>query len=152
MKTSLRLILTLVLMSGIPFVSHLQAQSAYEVDFRDPASVLGAVFHAAREGDYDILRNLCDPLGKGDGDTKRLCEVALHAERLAQGVDDKASADIVLEFTTAFAPARVTGKPVITQGEGGRMAQVDFVFGPGGTRKEQMALVERYGNWYLVGF
>jgi hypothetical protein len=129
------------------------AQSLYEVDFKDPASVLGAVFHAAREGDYNILPGLCDPLGKGDGDTKRVCEIGFHAQRLAEGSEDKASAQAVLEFTMAFRDARVTGKPVILSApDGSRAAQVDFVFGPNGSAKEQMRLLERYGNWYLEGF
>jgi hypothetical protein len=148
-----RYVLVLFLIGNGFWGAECSAQSLYEVDFRDPASVLGAVFHAAREGDFNILRGLCDPLGQGDGDTQRLCEVGQHAERLAQGSEDKASAEAVLQFTEAFRDARVTGKPVITPaGEGGRMAQVDFVFGPGGARKEQMSLVERYGNWYLAGF
>jgi hypothetical protein len=146
--------LFLMLISGGFFWAECRAQSLYEIDFRDPASVLGAVFHAAREGDFNILRGLCDPLGQGDGDTQRLCgEVSLHAERLAQGSEDKASAEVVLQFTQAFRDARVTGKPVILPAnEGVRIAQVDFVFGPGGERKEQMRLVERYGNWYLYIF
>jgi len=144
-------VLTLVCVTLRPSV--VQAQSTYEIDFKDPASVLGAVFHAAREADYDILLGLCDPLGKGDGDTKQVCGIGVSAQLLAQGDTDPQVGGAVLSFTEAFRDGRVTGKPVITStGEGGRTATVDFVFGPKGARQEQMRLVERYGNWYLASF
>ena len=153
MRNLRRCTLFLILISGGFWGAECRAQSLYEIDFRDPTSVLGAVFHAAREGDYNILRGLCDPWGQGDGDTKSLCAVGQHAERLAQGSEDKSSAEAVLQFTQAFRDARVTGKPeILPANEGVRTAQVDFVFGPGGERKEQMRLVERYGNWYLASF
>jgi hypothetical protein len=149
----LRLLTFLLLLCATLRPTAATAQSTYDIDFQDPASVLGAVFHAAREADYNILLGLCDPQGQGDGDTKQVCGIGISAQRLAQGDTEPEVGRAVLSFTEAFRDGRVTGKPVITQAsDGTRMAEVDFVFGPKGERKEQMRLVERYGNWYLSSF
>lgn len=153
MRIRLSLLSLLVLLCATLRPAAMHAQSTYDIDFKDPASVLGAVFHAAREADYNILLGLCDPLGQGDGDTKQVCGIGISAQRLAQGETDPEIGRVVLSFTEAFRDGRVTGKPVITQAsDGTRVAEVDFVFGPKGERQEQMRLVERYGNWYLLSF
>ncbi len=106
------------------------------LDQSTPEKVLGAVFEAARSGELAGLAALLPPSGKCDGDVKDVCGVA------------KAPADKQKEFTEYFAKGKITGKARVD----GKKAEVDFLFGPNGTKKETMELVQEGGKWYLAQF
>lgn len=102
-------------------------------DQSTPQGTMKIIFAAAQTGDFESLRGLCDPSGKGDGDTKRyICGAANAPE----------------EFVKYFAKAQLDGSPKI---EGDRAA-VPFLFGPDGHKKETMNMVKRDGKWYLSSF
>ena len=105
------------------------------VDFADPASVVQAIFAAARAQEYALLSSLCDPLGEHDGDMDLICT-------MNEDHPDKES------FIAFFANAQVAGEPVID----GDQAQVPVLVGPDGDQEEIMNLVQREGKWYLLGF
>lgn len=104
-------------------------------DHSDPASVVQAIFYAAQSGDAQYLPGLCDPLGDGDGDTRDICGVAPGDKHWA-------------EFESYFVLGEIQGAPRVA----GTAAEVDFLFGPDGTRKETMKLIQRDGKWYLYSF
>ena len=105
------------------------------VDFTDPASVVRAVFTAARTQEYGLLPSLCDPLGEHDGDMDLICTMtADHPD--------------VASFVAFFANAKIAGEPLID----GAQAQVPVLVGPDGDQEETMNLVQRDGKWYLLGF
>ncbi len=106
-----------------------------EIDFTKPESVVQAVFDAAQSGNFEILKNLCDPIGENDGDTKRICTCA---------DDEKNRAELIEYFKTG----KVAGAAKIN----GEEAEVDFTFGPNGNDKETMKLINRDGKWYLYSF
>ena len=102
-------------------------------DQSTPQGTLLMVFAAAQSGDYESLRGLCDPTGKGDGDTKRyIC----------------AAADAPEEFVQYFKNAKLNGEATIKDDQ----AAVPFLFGPNGQKKETMNMVKRDGKWYLSSF
>jgi hypothetical protein len=103
-----------------------------------PVAVLKAVFTAARTGELEPLAGLCDPKGENDGDTRNICALGGLAP----------SARFAQEFKTYFAKGRVNGAPVIS----GDTAKVPFLFGPNGTKGEEMNFVRRDGKWYLMSF
>jgi hypothetical protein len=110
-------------------------KTVYEVDHSDPVKVLQAVFDVAKGADAAVLGELCDPLGKNDGDTRRICD-------LSSGFESND------EFVLYFRNARINGEAVVD----GTLASVPFLFGPDGDREESMELVQRDGKWYLSAF
>ena len=112
-----------------------EPQAGGGIDWTDPASVVQAIFAAARSEDFSALAGLCDPLGEHDGDTDTICNItADHPDKDA--------------FIAAFARARLNGEPSIS----GDRAEVPFLFGPNGDQEETMILILRDGKWYLLGF
>jgi hypothetical protein len=102
------------------------------VPLTSPASVLEAVFDAARTGVTTGLPDLCPPAGDNDEATRRICELA------ADGPDAAA-------FANAFSRGRVRGPATLR-------AEVPFVYGPEGDQRERMELIQRDGRWYLFTF
>ena len=111
------------------------ATPAGGVDQSNPVKVLEQVFAAAAAGKPDGLAGLCDPAGSGDGDVKRIC---------ASKPDDPKWK----EFVEYFAKGKVEGAPRVT----GDAAEIDFMFGPDGSKKETMKLKQIGGKWYLASF
>ena len=105
------------------------------VDFADPASVVQAIFLAAQTQKYEQLAGLCDPLGEHDGDMDLICN-------MNAGHPDVAS------FVAFFANAQIAGEPVID----GDQAKVPVLVGSNGDQEETMNLIQRDGEWYLLGF
>ncbi|MBK9417487.1 MAG: hypothetical protein IPN62_09380 [Flavobacteriales bacterium] len=102
----------------------------------DPASVVEAIFAAARTKDFSKLAGLCDPAGTGDGDTKQICSIAFAPE---EGKN---------QFVQAFMYGQVIGKPVIVADT----AMVQIMFDQQGGRDESMRMIRRNGLWYLASF
>jgi len=103
------------------------------LDQTKPENVVEAVFKAAKSGNFEELKLLCDPNGENDGDTRRICELT---------EEDKA------EFVEFFKDGKVSGQAAINGDE----AEVPFTFGPGGTETETMRLIKRGDKWYLYSF
>lgn len=106
-----------------------------EVRFTDPAAPVEAIFAAARSEDPSILPMLCRPDGGGDGDVRDVCGMTPDHERWD-------------EFVEWFSTGRITGEAAVRQDR----ATVPFVFGPDGSRQEEMDLVRIDGRWYLSSF
>lgn len=133
MKT--RILATTV--TGLLFLAGCNSSGSSEsVDQTDPRSVVEQVFKAAQSEDFNLVANLCDPEGEGDGDTKQICDI------------ENSSADMQEEFVTYFKEGKVIGEPGIN----GNEAQVNIKFGPGGAKDETMKLIKRGDNWYLLSF
>ena len=102
-------------------------------DQSSPEGVVKMVFAAASSGDLSSLKDLCDPQGENDGDTRRICESA-----------DK-NPD---EFKEYFAKGKINGESTVE----GERAEVPFLFGPDGTKEESMRVIKRGDKWYLYSF
>ncbi len=109
---------------------------AASVKATTPEKVVESVFVAARTGEFSNLKMLLPPSGNADGDVKRVCGV---------GEADEAGQS---EFRKYFSKGGVSGKARIK----GDKAEVDFLFGPDGRKKETMELVRENGRWYLSQF
>lgn len=108
-----------------------------QVGFSDPSSVVQVIFDAAATEDFEILSEICDPLGDNDGDTRDICSCGKE--------------DVDKELLKSFVEYFAKGKVVSTSIEGD-WAKVEFKFGPNGNKDETMSLVKRDGKWYLSGF
>ena len=97
-----------------------------------PVAVVETVFDAARNGRFDQLPALCPPRGDHDDATRRICELR----------PDTPDADA---FTQLFSSASVAGPPRLR-------AHVPIIFGPDGTQRERLELIERDGRWYFFSF
>ena len=104
-------------------------------DQSTPDGVVRAVFDADRANDASGLKGLCDPAGKNDGDTRRICEIT---------TEDKGWKD----FHTYFSKGSINGKVRVN----GDKAQVDILFGPDGKKTETFNMVRHKGKWYLSSF
>jgi hypothetical protein len=105
----------------------------FTIDQSNPESVVNAVFYGAKTGEFSVLEGMCDPKGEGDGDTRRICNVA----NMDQKFKD--------EFVKYFKDGKISGSAVIN----GNNAQVPILFGPGGRMDETFNLIQRDGKWYL---
>ncbi len=131
-------ILFIVILSSFLFTSIVTGLSERKIilkkiDQTKPENIVKALFYAAKTKNFKILKNLCDPTGKGDGDTKRIC---------------KMPKKMVKDFVLYFKKGKIWGKTLIKKNR----AQVPFLFGPKGKKKETMNLVNRKGKWYLSSF
>lgn len=131
-----------------------QGGAAAAVDHSDPASVVGAVFAAAKSGDTSALAGLCDPVKVAAAEL-RSAQRAGSRERKGRGGWRPEGICATTsygpgweEFEKYFAEGAVKGKPRIT----GESAEVDIKFGPGGSEEETVKLVSRDGKWYLSSF
>jgi hypothetical protein len=104
-------------------------------DNSDPVKVLEQVFAAAATGKSDALKGLCDPSGGGDGDVKDICGITSNDAKWG-------------EFKEYFATGQIKG---VARVEGDR-AEIDFRFGPGGSKEDTMKLSRVDGKWYLASF
>ena len=139
MKTTRLIGLSILFVAAVLANHRAVADEPTVVDKTNPVAVVEAIFTAARTGEFAPLAELCDRLGQNDGDTRRICILGdpdLPADRFRE------------EFKTYFAKGRVNGEAVIT----GDSAKVPFLFGPDGTKREEMNLVKRGGKWYLKSF
>ncbi len=105
------------------------------LDQSSPEGVVNAVFHAAKSGDATHLSQLCDPRGDNDGDTRRICKLTNDGEDWKRFVEYFADGSVGTDVRTA-----------------GSRAVVPFKFGPGGTKSEEMKVIEVDGKWYLSSF
>ncbi len=101
-----------------------------------PEQVVELLFKAAQSRDFSILKNLCDPEGKNDGDTKRLCNLESESNEWQQ------------QFVAFFSQGEITGQPIIK----GNEAQVNFKFGDKQSVSETMHLVKHGDKWFLSSF
>jgi hypothetical protein len=132
-----------------------QKNKLYEIDFKDPQSVVNAIFYAAQTRDFAVLRCLCDPYGKADGDTKELCSISQVAEQIEDYGGSENTKKILDGFVATFESGRISGQVTYEDYEVTQFAKVPFLFNhPGGEnrRDETMKLVKRHGNWYLSSF
>ena len=102
----------------------------------DPEKVVQKIFDAAKSGDFSTLKNLCDPTGNGDGDTKDICNMASQTKKVQD------------DFVNQFKNGSIDGEAVIEAD----VAVVKIKFGPTGTKNEKIELKKIMGNWYLSDF
>lgn len=101
-----------------------------------PRNTLEEFFRAARTGNFETLHLLCDPEGKNDGDTKRIC--ALH----------ESSKEERIKYMRSFNLAYSVKEEIISE----QAASVTFKFGPRAQLSETMQLIKRNNKWYLSSF
>ncbi len=132
-----------------------QKSQSYEIDFKDPQSVVNAIFYAAQARDFAILCCLCDPYGKADGDTKGLCSISQIAQQIQVYGGSENTRKLLDGFVAMFESGRISGQVTYEDNEGTQFAKVPFIFNhPDGASRsdETMGLVKRHGNWYLSSF
>jgi hypothetical protein len=148
-------ILLLLIILGANIIVKSQDKKEYSIDYKDPKSVVNAVFYSAQNNDFAILQLLCDPFAQGDDDTKRICELSQIANYQPNFAGEKLTSKDLDEFVIVFKSAKISGDVIYEQIDGVDYAKVPFVFNhpEGDSRSEEvMKLVKRYGNWYIVSF
>ena len=105
-----------------------------------PEIFVNSMFKAISEKDYAVLRDLCDPLGENDGDSRRICGME-YLEEIEQNA--------MIEY---FGKASINGSTTYETLDGVSYAQVPIIFGPNKDLKETIELVNRKGKWFFSGF
>ena len=116
--------------STVNKASEEEDNQTFTLNSKTPENVVNAIFYAARTQDFQILGELCDPEGEGDGDTKSLC--ALGWEKKSGSAGNKITRE---NFVEVFKNGKISG--VTTKREGGG-ASVPILFGPDGDKEETM--------------
>jgi hypothetical protein len=134
---------------------HAQTSKVYAIDFKDPKSVVNALFYAAQTKDFGVLQCLCDPFGENDGDTRSLCSMSNLFEQTSEFGGNETTQLAINQYTQMFQTGRISGQITYEESDGLKYANVPFIFNhPGGESRsnESMKLVNRYGNWYFSNF
>jgi hypothetical protein len=108
-----------------------------KLDQSKPENLMNIMFQAAKSGDFSQLKDLCHPDADMDGDVKDVCSCG----------ESDADPEMLESFKEYFAKGEVTETRMIVD-----EAEVDFNFGPDGTKKETMRMIEIDGKWYLKSF
>jgi hypothetical protein len=105
------------------------------LDYKNPISIIEAIFYAARTGDVDVMTNLCDPAVQNDNATEDICFVELEDRVLKQFMKKFENGEIVgdVEYEYDFAYINVRG-----------IDKSNKIY--------TFTLVNRYGNWFLFRF
>ena len=152
MKNSLILFFLLVVSFS---KAQAQTNNVFVVDFKDPKSVVNALFYSAQKKDFQILPLLCDPFGENDGDTKSLCGLYQIISNPSENYGNEITPNIVSEFVRLFQNGKLNGQITYEELDGVKYVNVPFLFNhPSGPSRsnESMKLVNRYGNWYFYSF
>ncbi len=147
----------LFLLSFILFTTTVFAQNSktYQIDFKDPKSVVNALFYSAQTRDFEVLQCLCDPFGENDGDTRSLCSLSSLMAQISEFGGNTATQQAVNQFVETFQLGRISGQITFEEVDGNKFANVPFYYNhPGGPSRsnESMKLINRYGNWYFYSF
>lgn len=143
---------TVIGIAIIQFMSFTKTTKSYEIDLKDPKSVVNTVFYAAQTDDYNALKGLCDPMGEGDGDTRNICSIGELADQIKAYGGSESTIKKVNEFKKVFESGRVSGLITYEETDGVKYAEVPILITNPQTEKEMdesFTLVSRYGNWYL---
>ncbi|MBK8611615.1 MAG: hypothetical protein IPL84_17170 [Chitinophagaceae bacterium] len=106
------------------------------LDQSSPTAVAKIIFNAASSGNYEPLKQICDPNIDTDGDSKRVCAIA-DADKISQE-----------NFAAYFSTGKIIGDPLIKD----NFAKVDILFGPDGKKPESLMMARKDNKWYLVSF
>ncbi len=123
---NLQFCVILIFLSGL----NIQAQTskAFVIDFKDPKSVVNAIFYAAQTKDFEVLQCLCDPFGENDGDTRSLCSISnLFAQSSEYGGNESTELAIN-QFTQMFQTGRISGQITFEESDGLKYANVTYIY------------------------
>lgn len=150
MKNKIILLCLLIYLSGAFAYSQ-----QYEIDYKNPESVLSAVFYAAKTKDFVILQCLNDPLQKSNSHVKQICSIAYLVDLMNDSGDNGELNKFLDEFYSIFETGKISGKISYEKTEDIEYANIPFLnSNPKATDQngKTMKLVKRYGNWYLFSF
>ncbi|MBJ6369469.1 hypothetical protein [Snuella sedimenti] len=106
-------------------------------DFQDtPEGVVNYIFQSAKSKDFSKLRNLCDPYGENDADTRRICLVEMQPTEMQN------------RFVESFENGRIMGNPKIEN----ETAEIEIAFGQYSDKLEKIKLIKRMDKWYIGSY
>ena len=79
----------------------------YVIDFKDPKSVVNALFYSSQTKDFEVLQCLCDPFGENDGDTRSLCSISNLFAQTAEYGGNETTQQVINQFTQMFQTGRI---------------------------------------------
>ena len=100
----------------------------YVIDFKDPKSVVNALFYSAQTKDFEVLQCLCDPFGENDGDTRSLCSIRNLFAQTAEYGGNETTQQVINQFTQMFQTGRISGPVTFEELDGLKYANVPFIF------------------------
>jgi hypothetical protein len=112
-----------------------------EFDYRKPEQIVEAILYAAKNKNFDVLYNLCDPQEKGDIESLCLCKLSSkykseYAEN--QNCDDMTKQNFISLFKNAKNPKTIKND--------GMYATVEYEVE---NLDVKMEMVKRKNRWYI---
>jgi len=144
----------LLILLGLNLIAQKNSTTTfYTIDFKDPKSVVNAVFYGAKERNLDVLRGICDPLNKNDVDTKNICTIIENQEIATTKEQKNAAQENTNSFILKFETGKITGDVTFRKNEdGSEYADVPVWLNTEigqGRNDVVIVLIKRFGNWYL---
>ncbi len=127
-----------------------QRPNAVTVKQESPEATLNSVFELARAAQVSPLHQLCDPLGRNDGDTDCLCALSpIYTPHTCSA--NSHNRLLPAAFFKCFATAEISGEVVYLSETA---AQLPFRANRQycGFANETMNLIYENQRWYLEGF
>jgi hypothetical protein len=144
-----------ILILGFLFIFLGANSQQYEIDFKNPESVLNAVFYAANTKEFVLLQCLGDPLQKSNGQVKQICSLSYIVDLMEESDNNSDLSIFLSEFYAKFEHGKISGQISYENFGGIEYANLTFS-NPNSVNvndtKQIMKLVKRYGNWYLFSF
>lgn len=137
----------IIILSFIPLFSISQSKE-FILDSKTPENVVNALFHVMETQDWQMLCNLCDPKGEGDGDTKSICQLSIF--EVAGSAGNKTSR---IKFAKGAGRVKISGAAEFEEYDGEEYAKVPISFldlEGKEVGKEEFKLIKRDGKWYLL--
>ncbi len=103
-------------------------------DFQNsPEGVINYLFESAKNRDFSKLRNLCDPYGENDIDTRKICLLEMQPTEIQN------------QFVQEFENGRIIGESKMKSA----IAEIEIAIGASSNRLEKIKLVNRMNKWYI---
>ncbi|MEO5775294.1 MAG: hypothetical protein ABIQ27_00220 [Flavobacterium sp.] len=110
-------------------------------NYKNPEQIVEAIIYAAKNKDFDVLANLCDPQEKGD--VESLCLCRLSSKYKSEYAESQNCSEITKkEFLTLFQKAR---NPQTIKNDG-MYATVEYEVE---NLDVKMEMVKRKSRWYI---
>ncbi len=128
-------------------------KTRYDVNLKDPKSVVNAMIYAAKERDFKVMPGLVDPLMMTETKERYPFIAELIQTGKVKAENEQAAVTELKDYINLFESAKINGTIQYKTASGYQLAYVPvWVFNLKGSSNLKVILIKRYGNWYFLAY
>lgn len=128
-------------------------KTRYDVNLKDPKSVVNAMIYAAKERDFKVMPGLVDPLMMTETKERYPFIAELISTGKVKAENEQAAVTELKDYINLFESAKINGTVQYKTASGHQLAYVPvWVFNLKGSSNLKVILIQRYGNWYFLAY